>query len=201
MFIQVIQGRVSDPKEARAAFERWVSDLAPDAIGWVGSTAGVTADGTLVALARFESEEAARRNSDRPEQGRWWGETARLFVDEPTFRNSVEVVSMPRGGSDDAGFVQVMQGNTSDPRRLRELSERAGAVLGDLRPDIVGGTVAVHADGSFTQAVYFTSEAAAREGERAEPPPEFKPLLDEQLSLVSDVVFFDLTDPWLHSPT
>ena len=35
---------------------------------------GMCDDGTFVALARFESAEAARRNSDRPEQGEWWAE-------------------------------------------------------------------------------------------------------------------------------
>ena len=48
----------------------------------------MTDDGVLVALARFESEEAAQRNSDRPEQGAWWEETAALFTGEPVFHNS-----------------------------------------------------------------------------------------------------------------
>ncbi|MGE5763508.1 MAG: hypothetical protein ACM3ZF_06425, partial [Mycobacterium leprae] len=64
----------------RAAFERWVEELAPGAAGWLGSTAGVTDDGRFIGLARFESEQAARRNSDRPEQGRWWAETSKLFT-------------------------------------------------------------------------------------------------------------------------
>jgi hypothetical protein len=200
MFVQVIQGRVSDPTEFRAALDRWLSDLAPGATGWLGSTSGVTPDGIMVALARFESEQAARRNSDRPEQGQWWSDTAKLFAEEPTFRDSVEVVTGMRGGSDDAGFVQIIQGRATNLQRLRELTEQADKVLADLRPDVVGGLVALHGDGTFTQAMYFTSEAAAREGERKEPPAEFKPLMDEQMSLVSDVTFYDLPDPWLHSP-
>ncbi len=70
MFVQVIQGQVSDSEQVRAAFDRWVRDLAPGAAGWLGSTAGVTEDGRFVALVRFASEEEARRNSDRPEQDR-----------------------------------------------------------------------------------------------------------------------------------
>jgi hypothetical protein len=40
----------------------------------------LTDDGRFIALARFESEEAARRNTDRPEQDRWWTEIAKLFT-------------------------------------------------------------------------------------------------------------------------
>lgn len=81
MFVQVIQGQVSDAGQVRAALDRWVQELAPSASGWLGSTTGVTDDGRFVALARFESEEAARRNSDRPEQDKWWAETATEFCD------------------------------------------------------------------------------------------------------------------------
>ncbi len=86
MFVQVIQGQVADAERAHAAVDQWARDLAPGATGWLGSTGGVTEDGRFIALARFESEEAARRNSDRPEQDRWWAETARLFTTEPTFK-------------------------------------------------------------------------------------------------------------------
>jgi len=50
-------------------------------------------------------------------------------------------------------------------------------------------------------AMYFTSEAAAREGEAKEPPPELKAQMDEmqQLSIVVPE-FFDLKQPWLYSP-
>ena len=68
-FVQVIQGQVSDAAKVRAHLDKWNKELAPGADGWLGSTAGVTEDGRVVALVRFESEEAARRNSDRPEQG------------------------------------------------------------------------------------------------------------------------------------
>ena len=72
MFAQVIQGRTSDPEGVQAAMDRWLQELAPGAIGWLGSTAGVTDDGRFIAVARFESAEAADRNSRRPEQTLWW---------------------------------------------------------------------------------------------------------------------------------
>ena len=92
MFVQVIQGPVSDATAARAQFEKWMTELAPGAIGWLGSTAGVTDDGTLVALARFESEEAARQNSDRPEQTEFTG---------PLQHRQGEGVRNAEGGDDD----------------------------------------------------------------------------------------------------
>ena len=79
MFVQVIQGQVADAEQARAALDRWARELAAGATGWLGSTAGVTKDGRFVALVRFEFAEAARRNSDRPEQDRWWADTSTVF--------------------------------------------------------------------------------------------------------------------------
>ena len=70
MFVQVIQGRTSQPEALAEAFDRWQANLSPDATGWLGSTGGVTEDGTFIAVARFESEQAAMANSARPEQAR-----------------------------------------------------------------------------------------------------------------------------------
>ena len=50
MFVQVIQGNVSDAARVRALLDRWVAEVAPGAVGWLGSTSGVTDDGRLVAL-------------------------------------------------------------------------------------------------------------------------------------------------------
>jgi hypothetical protein len=47
MFVQVIQGHVSDAAQVRAQLDRWVEEVAPGAVGWLGSTSGVTDDGTL----------------------------------------------------------------------------------------------------------------------------------------------------------
>lgn len=201
MFAQVIQGRVSDAGQVRAALDRWAEELAPGASGWLGSTAGVTEDGRFLALVRFESEEAARRNSDRPEQDRWWSETSKLFTGEATFRDSREVVVDVTGNPDDAGFVQVIQGRSSDPARARELMGQDSAEWEAFRPDIIGSVGAEHDGGAYTVALYFTSEAAAREGERKEPPPELKAQMEEMDALnIGEPDFFDLKQPWLYSP-
>jgi hypothetical protein len=202
MFAQVIQGRVADVDVARAVLQRWIEQLAPTATGWLGSTAGVTPDGTFIALVRFESEEAARRNSDRPEQGRWWGEMAELFTGEVAFHDSTDVAIGFGGGSDDSGFVQIVQGRTGNVERMRKMNAIAlNSPLRHLRPDLTGWILALHGGGYFTQAFYFTSEQAAREGEGREPSPEMKAQLDEEMSWkLSDTTFHDLHEPWVHSP-
>jgi len=201
MFVQVIQGQVSDAAAVRAQPEKWAADLAPGARGWLGSTAGVTADGTFVALARFESEEDARRNSERPEQGAWWEETRQLFSGEPEFHDSTRVdVDLP-GDPDRAGFVQVMQGRTKDPDRARELMNDDSVDWSSYRPDILGSIAVSHDGDAWTMASYFTSEAEAREGERKQPPAELQAMMEEMASLsLGDPTYFDLQEPWLHSP-
>ena len=201
MFVQVIQGKVSDAVAMRAQLERWVRELAPGAEGWLGSTAGVTDAGDLVVLARFESEEAAQRNSDRPEQTAWWEETAQLFSADPEFRNSTHVDVDTHGDPDRAGFVQVMQGRTSDSERVRELMSADPTDWASFRPDILGTLTASHEGGTWTMAIYFTSEEEAREGERKTPPPELAEIMTELDALaLGEPVFYDLREPWLHSP-
>lgn len=200
MFVQVLQGKPRDEAGLRRQLERWRQELAPGAEGWLGTTMGVADQGEFIAVVRFESEAAARRNSDRPEQGRWWSETARYFEGDPIFYDCREVDVLD-GGSDDAGFVQVIQGRTGEQERLRRLlAGMAGRGLKEHRPDVIGSTVAWHGDGGFTQTVYFTSEQEARAGERREPPPELRRLLDEYRQLVHDLRYLDLRQPWLQSP-
>jgi hypothetical protein len=202
VFVQVIQGRVSDATQVRRGLEDWMARLAPHAEGWLGSTAGVTDDGMFVALARFDSPDAARRNSGRAEQGEWWSGMSKLFADEVTFHDCSEVVTARAGGSDQAGFVQVMQGRTQDLARLRDVDTMFEQRFPDLRPELLGYVVGEHddEDGAFTLAAYFTSEQAARAGEQEEPPPDAAELLREEMALMQDVVYFDLREPWLYSP-
>lgn len=200
MFIQVIQGHVTDAGEMRESLDRWVDDLAPGADGWLGSTAGVTDDGMFLCVVRFESREAARRNSDRPEQGQWWVETAKLFGGEVIFHDCAQVYEYLRGGSDEAGFVQIMQGRVRDPERLPDVLGRGQDRLAELRPELIGGTAALHGDGGYTETAYFTSEREAREGE-SKVTPELQEVFQAWLDLFEgDLTYFDLREPWLYSP-
>jgi len=201
MFVQVIQGQVSDADAVRTALDAWERDLAPGADGWLGSTSGVTDDGRLIALVRFESAEAAQRNSDRPEQGAWWSGMSALFTGEPTFSDSEDVVLDLVGDPGTAGFVQVMRGHGTNPDRARELMAQSSPEWAEFRPDILGSVAVLHPGGDYTMCIYFTSEAAAREGERKEPPAEMKAQMDEMTSLqTGPPEFFDLKQPWLRAP-
>jgi len=77
--VQIIRGTVSDPDSVRPVVDRWMNELGPTADGWLGSTSGVTGNNQLFVLVRFESEEAARANSDKPEQGQLWAEMEKLL--------------------------------------------------------------------------------------------------------------------------
>jgi hypothetical protein len=70
-----------------------------------------------------------------------------------------------------------------------------------FRPENLGSLGVGHEGGAYTMAVYFISEAAAREGERKQPPPELQAQMDELAALsVGEPEFFDLKQPWLYSP-
>ncbi len=196
MFIQVLQGPTSDAEGLRARLDGWVQEHGSSVTGWLGTTAGVTADGVFVAAVRFADEAAARRNSDRPEQGDWWAATEPLFDGPVTFHDYRNVDVLLGGGSDDAGFVQVIQGTyTGDGSPA--MSADDAAALSALRPDVIGGTVGWDDDGHFTQVVYFTSEEEARRSERAMgEDDEARARLERFLAEVENVEYFDLGEPW-----
>ena len=201
MFLQLIRTHVRDAAGVHHALHRWVEELSPSAEGWLGTTAGLTDDGTFLGVARFESVDAARRNSDRAEQGEWWDETSKLFTGDVTFHDCPEVEVMGPGGSDDAGFVQVIEGRSRDIARSREIYRQSGERLSSLRPDVLGGLIGLRDDGRFTQVVYFTSEEEARHGERKHRPDDLRALFEEMQSLIESSTYYDLRDPWLWSPT
>lgn len=202
MFIQVITGNVTDEKEFNRVADRWDAELRPGAKGYLGGTGGVTEDGRFVVFARFESEAAARANSERPEQGAWWSEMERC-VTSPKFAESSDILTFLGGGKDDAGFVQVMLGHVTDPEAFRKMHARLGdleAVMKKARPDVIGEVVAVHPDGTFSDAVYFTSEAAAREGEAnwENASGDAKQLMDELMATMTVDEFLDIRKPRLN---
>ena len=202
MFAQVMQGRTSDPEGLRAALDRWMAELQPGAVGWLGSTTGVTDDGRAVLVARFESADAAARNSQRPEQGAWWEATARIFDGEVAFQDSDDVTVETVGDPDRAGFVQVMAGQVTDPERAKEvMAQLPLEAMAQMRPDILGTLMIGQDEGRWTQVIYFTSEAEAREGERKDPPPEFAAMMEELTRIsMGEPTFLDLRTPLLHSP-
>jgi hypothetical protein len=201
MFAQVVQGRVTDRAGLRRQWEKWERDIKPGARGYLGSTGGVTTDGEFIIVARFENEESARANSDRPEQTTWWEETS-TYVSDPLFHDCTEVDLINDGGSDEAGFVQVIQGKTKDVAKSRELDSRMESQLRELRPDVIGGVVAWHPEnGRYTNTIYFRSEAEARAKEKEMESAEgFQEFMKEMEALSDgEPKFLDLSEPWMSS--
>jgi len=199
MFIQVIQGKIRDEHEIRRLLDRWAAELMPGAIGYLGTTSGIADDGTFVALARFESPEAARANSERPEQGQWWSEVERCFDGPVTFMDCDEVRPWMSGGSDDARFVQIMEGRSPDVRHMHEVMAEHEDDVRRFRPEIIGGLMMDVGDGRYVDAVYFTSEDEARRGEQAEMPDEMRAEMEKEMQLMEDVRYLDLHEPMLVS--
>jgi hypothetical protein len=201
MFIQVIQGRALDPAGIRRELNRWQRQLATDADGWLGATAGVTEDGWSVVVMHFDSEQQARRNSDRPEQRAWWREASR-HLGEVAFHDAPKVALFGDGRSDLAGYVQVIQGHIDDLERMASLGGDQEEVLGREAPHILGVTVAEHAHrpGDFTQILYFTSEQDARRFE-PEPLTDADELAqEERRGLMTSLRSFDLREPQMLVP-
>jgi hypothetical protein len=106
MFAQIIRGKTSDPMAVRACLDRWMSDLAPTATGWLDTTSGVTDEGDFFALVWFDSEKAAMASISKPEHDRWWAEMEEALVGGGrTFRR-------PPISSSKAGGISPRQGSS-----------------------------------------------------------------------------------------
>lgn len=199
MFVQIITAKVKDAAGIKTEVDRWEQELMPGAEGFLGSTGGLTNDGRIILAARFESEEAARRNSDRPEQGEFWSRLESHLDGAEFFESTDVTTSQSGGGSDDAGFVQVMQGKVNDIEAARALGKRMEDEMPGLRPDVIGDVNVMSEDGTFYNLIYFTSLEEARKGEKAmtEDPPAS---MEEWGRLMAgEMTFWDLEDPWLVS--
>jgi hypothetical protein len=195
VFIQVIQGKCTRQDELRAMAESWRRDLGGGAVGWLGGTYGFTDDDHFIGIVRFESREAAMANSRRPEQSAWAERMMGLMDGPVEFHDCDDVTLILDGGSDDAGFVQVIRGKVEDPGRIKAMLADT-TMLHEMRPDIIGGTLAMEPDGTFTETIAFRDEDSARAGEQVEPPAEMRAELE---SMMAGATFYDLHHPWFES--
>ena len=195
MFIQVIQGKTSQRDQLRALAEAWRDEGGVGAVGYLGGTYGVTDDGDFIGVIRFESREQAMANSARPETGAFAERMGALMDGPVQFHDCGDVTTFLDGGSDEAGFVQVISGHLDDPTRAKEMLADTGD-LREMRPEIIGGTFAISDDQNYFQTVYFTDEASARKGEQTEPPEDIRSELE---SMMAGATFYDLTSPWFTS--
>ena len=201
MFIQIIQGKCTHQDQLRALSDRWLREVSPGATGWLGATYGFTDDDMFVGVVRFDSKESAEANSTRPEQSAWWSEAERCFEGPVEFHDADKVLTMLEGGSDQAGFVQIMRGKLDDPALIEGELDEMGRVIHEMRPEIIGGTLALEPDGTFTQTMAFTNETEAREGEQKAMPIEgpVKHLMEDWEHHTHDVTYLDLHHPWFAS--
>jgi hypothetical protein len=193
MFVQVIKGKTNDPDGFIRQGERWQAELKPGAKGYLGGTSGVADDGTFVVIARFADEAAARANSDRSEQGAWWEETTKYVDGEANFRESSDISMLFDGGSDAAGFVQVMEGKVADRAKVEaaetpEMMEQ----LRQARPDLLGGLRVWFAGGEYAEVAYFSSEDDARQAEASDA---FSGPQEDYMGLFGEITFTDLRNP------
>jgi len=193
MFMQVIQGHVRDGDALRRAVDQWRTELLSGARGFLGSTSGVTADGTGVVVARFESEEAAQANGQRPEQSAWWETTAQIFDDDVTFIDCPDCDVLMGGGTDDAHFVQLIECRAKDRETMRKLGRSMEDSLQGQRPEVLGGVVGWRDDHEFVQVMYFADEERARAGERG---MQDNPVAQQWgTALDGEPTFLDLREP------
>ena len=140
MFVQIFEGNTDDPQAVRDRVERWEREVRPGAIGYLGSTGGVTDDGRVVMLARFTDRAAAEANSARPEQSAWWAEVEQCFTGPVTFHETDDITEMRHGDAQQARFVQVMEGHVTDRVRAERLQDKMEPLLSSMRPDLLGTT-------------------------------------------------------------
>lgn len=197
MFIQMVSGACSRQDAMRSLTDGWSAAMA-DQPGWLGGTYGFTDDGEFLGIIRFEDAGACRTASERPDAGMWWAGAKALFDRGCEIHQSEDVTLMFDGGSDDAGFVQVIRGRVRDADRLRGFltDQEMTSMLHQARPEIIGATLAIESDGSFTETVAFTDEASARRGEQESMPEESRSTMAEAMA---EVQYLDLHRPWFAS--
>jgi hypothetical protein len=196
MFVQVIKGKTNNPEAVLALGEKWQNELRPGAKGYVGSTTGVTADGTFVGVIQFTDEVAAKENSDRPEQDAFFKEMSQYIDGEPNFRESSDTALLFDGPSDKATFVQIMESTVKDRAKAEafEANDEMLAELRKARPDLLGG-LRVWLGNPSIEVAYFTSEADARKGESNE---EFAEQGNEFQDLYENMTYTDLPNPQIN---
>jgi len=194
VFIQMVQGACSQEDDMRMLVDEWCERMG-DVPGWLGGTYGFTDDGHFVGVVRYESATACKETCAASDAGAWWAAAEEMFDRPPEIHQSEDVMIMLDGGSDAAGFVQVMRGKVGNSDTLRRImtDQDMTSMLHQARPDILGATMLIEDDGTFTETISFTDEDSARKGETMEMPAEVAADLQEAMA---EVDYYDLHKPW-----
>jgi hypothetical protein len=114
-----------------------------------------------------------------------------------TWRETSDTTTLFDGGSDAAGFVQVMEGKVPDRAKAEAFeTDELVAHLKAARPDLLGAIRAWFDDNSYVEVAYFTSETDARKGESN---PDFNISAEQLTAAWGDMTFLDLRNPLLTS--
>ena len=191
-FLVLARGAVADPDALRRGWEEWQERAVAGGSGWLGATAGIAPSGQWVAALRYSSEEAARAARD---------DVGSFLSGATAVELTGDVQVVDGNGSPAAGrFVQVMRARVPERRRLEDVEAAIGDRFAALRPDFLTGLRAWTAPDRLTVVDWFTSEAEARAGEAAGIPVDLGSLFGEWMSLLHDVEWNDLVEPWQAHP-
>lgn len=196
MLVRVVLGQAPDPVALHRQWMRWERTVASDVEGYLGATAGVADNDAFIAIIRFAWADAVHRSISDPDTAPLWQDVLRLLR-ESVIEDTERTDTWNRGGSDDAGFVQIRHGRSNSPERLRDRYVNQQPLrMGPYRPEVLGDMFAWHDNGRFTLSAYFSSEDDARRGENLH---EFESFFDDINTVMHDVTYIDLHHPWLSS--
>ena len=89
----------------------------------------------------------------------------------------------------------MIRGKVDDPVTMKKMMTDTEQ-LHEMRPDIIGGTLAIEEDGTFIETIAFTDEESARRGEQTAMPEDVRRAME---SAMHDVSYADLHHPWFAS--
>ncbi|HEX2027267.1 MAG TPA: hypothetical protein VHF25_04640 [Nitriliruptorales bacterium] len=196
VFVRVVQGEVDDPDGARSTYQRWFDEVASGADGWLTSTGGTSDTDVFISVEQLASEQAARLNDIRPEQARWWEEMRRDFAQAPTVHDARVVATIGPDRPQQVGSVHVVQGSTPQLTDVMEkVAETAQRHIDEHHLDVIGGLIADHGDGEFTELIYYPSTEAARQEDSGELAEGGVTLVERLAGTVTDLRYLHLPDP------
>jgi hypothetical protein len=185
VFVQVVSARVADG----TALVEHLCRLRPGDDAFLGLTAGVSADRRFVSVARFS----------RPPGTAWWAPLERWLDGSVEVRESSDVELLLGGGSDRAGYVEIIEGRTTDRMRFMHLERQLEQRFAAERPDFLGSMLVWWADGTWLEMAYFTSEADVRAGDASVLPPDVRQLVAAWEDVARPSSQLELINPCLSS--
>lgn len=194
LVVLLARGPAGDPDILHRRWEDWHEQVGSENTAWLGSTGGITSGGEWLTAVRYSSEEAARAAAQGGGGPDLLNATATVEVTGDV--QLVEGNGSPAGGR----FVQFMRARVPDRHRFEAVEAAVGDKFATVRRDFLAGFRAWTGPDRLTVVDWFTSEAEARAGEAIEIPADLGALFGEWMSLLHDVEWYDLADPWQVTP-